>query len=77
MWSQVKSNVRFERVWRSVFSCPLGGLYFFRGHMAHCGVENASLNVIIRPHHAYLTLCDSSMPSDPRRDATCPGKEVR
>jgi len=42
----------------------VGGFVIFRGDMVHRVVENASLNVILRRIHAFLTLCDAPMASE-------------
>ena len=60
-----------ERVLMSV-----GFFFAFCRDMVHRGVENASLNIIFRRMHAYLTPCDAPMASERWRDETCPGKGV-
>jgi len=46
------------------------------GDMVHRGFENASLNVILRRIHAFLTLCDAPIANAHGREETCPVKEV-
>jgi len=55
---------------------PTGAFLVFRGDMVHRGVENTSMNRVLRRVHAYLTICDSPMASENCRDETCPVKEI-